>query len=199
MRLDSGCVGRPDGQIVWAQRLPKERYQRRQRLEMTLCQGVFMKKYLIAFATIALADGVFVNRTDAQDARYAVVHVSNETTSEMTFYHRWVWHSGTPQSNWRRLKIAPGETRTVHYTYDGAGKQSPDLIVVFDSDRNRGAHWEKVKLTRAASPDFRDKSRGFTYVLRYDNDRQEFASLQPKNGGRVTVLDRKAVPPKVDE
>ena len=56
MRFDSDCVGRPDGQIVSAQRLPKERYQRRQRLEMTLRQGVFMKKYLVAFVTIALVE-----------------------------------------------------------------------------------------------------------------------------------------------
>jgi hypothetical protein len=160
-----------------------------------------MRNYLIAFATIALAHGVFVDRTVAQDARYAVVHVSNETNSEMSFYHRWVWHSGTSRervhSDWRLVKIAPGATRTVHYNYDGPHKNSPDLIVVFDSDRNGGAHWEKVKLMRAASPDFRDKRSGFTYVLRYDNDRREFASLRPTNGGNVTVLDRRAVPPRV--
>ena len=61
---------------------------------------------------------------------------------------------------------------------------------------NQGAHWEKVKLARAASPDYKDKNAGYRYALEYDNNRKEYASLKAKNGGKVTVLDRKATRPQ---
>ena len=157
-----------------------------------------MRKYFVAIAMTALAEAAFVVGASAQDARFAVVHVSNETRSEMSFYHTWVWHSGRVERGWSLIKIGPGQTRTVHYSYDGPDRKSPDLIVVFDSDRNSGARWEKVKLARAASIDFHDRGTGFTYALRYDNDRQEFASLRPTNGGSVTVLDRNAAPPRLN-
>ncbi len=114
----------------------------------------------------------------------------------MSFYRTWVWNSGKVQIDWRLTRIPPGRTYTVYFEYEGAGQHSPDLIVVFDSDRNGGAHWEKVKLARAAVPDFKDRSRGFNYALVYDNARREFASLRATNGGIVTVLDRKAAPPR---
>jgi len=133
------------------------------------------------------------------DDRYAVVQITNNTNSHMSLYRKWVWNFGAPQErtqlDWRVTKIPPGETMTLHHSYQGAAESSPDLIVVFDSDRNNGAHWEMVKLARKGSPDFRDRRSGFHYSLEYDNNRREFGSLRPKNGGRVEILDRKAARP----
>jgi hypothetical protein len=133
------------------------------------------------------------------DDRFAVVRITNNTSSTMSFYRTWVWNYGTGQErvhlDWRLTRIPPGHTSTVYYTYQDQAKRSPDLIVVFDSDRNQGAHWEKVKLARGAAADYSDGRSGFAYALEYDNARREFASLRPKNGGTVTVLDRRASPP----
>jgi hypothetical protein len=190
--------------MVTAQGLPVRDKNGGSHSKLTPCQGVIMRKHfgaIVAVVAVALAGVAFVNPATARDARYAVVHIANETNAEMSFYRTWVWHPGTSrervQISWKLSKIPPGETRTVHYNYDGPDRQSPELIVVFDSDRNRGAHWEKVKLARGAAADFNDKRSGFTYVLRYDNDRREFASLRPTNGGSVTVLDRNATPPRI--
>ena len=158
-----------------------------------------MRKHLVAFAAVALF-GALLPASARADARYGVVHITNRTNGEMSFYRKWVWNEGTNrervQIDWRLTKIPAGATYTVHYTYDGANRKSPDLVVVFDSDRNSGAHWEKVKLARGASEDFRDMRSGFTYALEYDNDRREFASLRAKNGGTVTILDRRSAPPR---
>ena len=158
-----------------------------------------MKKYVMAFAAAVML-GAMLPNTAVADARYAVVHITNNTAGDMSFYRKWVWNPGKPnervQIDWRLTRIPAGQTYTVHFTYDGAGRHSPDLIVVFDSDRNGGAHWEMVKLGRGASADFRDRSSGFTYALEYDNARKEFASLRAKNGGTVTIMDRRATPPR---
>jgi len=132
--------------------------------------------------------------------RFAVAHITNDTDATLTFYRRWVWNYGTPKQrveiDWRVTRIPPGKTLHLHYQYDGKRQVSPDLIVVYDADRNKGALWEMVKLDRGASPDFRDRRTGFAYTLKYDNRRKEYASLVPRNGGKVTILDRKTRRPK---
>jgi hypothetical protein len=129
-------------------------------------------------------------------ARFAVVTIRNNTNTDMSFYRKWVWSFGTPQAkthlDWRITKIPPGKSFTVKYTYQGKETVSPDLIVVFDSDRNNGAHWEMVKLARAADTDQID---GFIYALEYDGQQKEYASLNPKNRGTVTVIDRRTTRP----
>jgi hypothetical protein len=125
--------------------------------------------------------------------RYAVVHVANHTDSDMSFYRRWNGSRETSQENaqidWEMAVIPPGQTGTVYFPYDGTTKHSPDLTVVFDSDRDDGEHWQMVRLAPGASADYKDGLSGFTYALEYDNDRLEYASLRAKNGGAVTVLD----------
>lgn len=128
--------------------------------------------------------------------RFAVATIRNNTNGGMTFYRKWVWNHGKSnekvQIDWRVTVIPPGKSYAVHYTYQDAAKSSPDLIVVFDSDRNAGAHWQMVKLARAAST---DKTGGFVYALELDPGQKEFASLNAKNKGTVTVLDRKTTRP----
>ena len=157
-----------------------------------------MKLAVVALTVVALL-GALLPSPVLADARYAVVHITNNTYSDMSFYRRWVWNYGKPnervQIDWRMTKIPPGATYTVHFAYDGAHSRSPDLIVVFDSDRNNGTHWEMVKLLRGASEDYRDRNSGFTYALEFDNDRREYASLRARNGGSVTILDRRASRP----
>jgi len=154
--------------------------------------------WLAGFAAcVALASLAGAARADD---RFAVVHVTNNTKTDMSFYRKWVWNYGTKEEkvarDWRVTTIPAGKTYTVHWSYDGKDTSSPDLIVVFDSDREKGVHWEMVKLTRGRSPDYKDKTTGYTYVLDYDGKSKEFASLKPKNGGKVEILDRKAKRPK---
>lgn len=129
--------------------------------------------------------------------RFAVVTIRNDTSTDMSFFRKWVWNQGTAKEkvhlDWRLTKIPPGKSYTVKYTYQGKEKVSPDLVVVFDSDRNKGAHWQMVKLARAADT---DAVGGFLYALEFDGKQKEFASLVPKNKGKVDVLDRKATRPE---
>src|SRR5262245_30275336 len=131
--------------------------------------------WLAGFAACA---ALFVAAGAARaDDRFAVVHVTNNTKTPMSFYRKWVWNYGTKDEkvvrDWRVSTIEPGKTRTVYFSYDGKEKKSPDLIVVFDSDRNKGSHWEMVKLARGASPDYKDVTAGFTYTLEYDGKSKE--------------------------
>lgn len=157
------------------------------------------KNNVVAMTAVALSGSLFPNPVTAQDVRYAVVHITNDTEMQMPFYFRWVWHEGTNrervQVDWRLTTIPVGATYTVHHDYDGVGTQSPDLIVVFDADSNRGAHWEKVKLTPGSSSDYKNRRLGFRYAWEYDGVRREYASFRPKNGGTVTILDRRSAPP----
>jgi hypothetical protein len=158
-----------------------------------------MKSHLVALAAVA-AIAVVLPASAQADARDGVVHIVNNTNSVMSFYRQWVWNYGESgervQIAWKLTKIPAGATLTVHHTYPDAARQSPELIVVFDCDRNNGAHWTTVKLARGASANFRDRRSGFTYVLEYDDDRREFASLRASNGGTVTVLERESAPPR---
>ena len=161
-----------------------------------------MNRTLLGIAALAVTISLSqANVTQAQ-GRFAVVHIKNSTKSSMSVYRTWVWNYGKStaktQISWRVNKIQPGRTITLRYTYQSAAAKSPDLIVVFDSDRNKGSHWQKVKLTKAQSRDYKDSRQGFRYELTYDSARREYGSLRPRNGGKVTVLDRKMPrPPRV--
>lgn len=158
-----------------------------------------MRSGMLTSLTTAAAALIASAGTAHADDRFAVVHVTNNTDKDMSFYRTWVWNPGSPQQqvevSWRMTKIPPGKTMTVQYQYQAAAKRSPELIVVYDSDRNDGAHWEMVKLARDGSPDFRDRRAGYHYTLDYENNRKEFASLRARNGGRVEILDRNATRP----
>ncbi|GAB4147473.1 MAG: hypothetical protein Tsb009_20670 [Planctomycetaceae bacterium] len=163
-----------------------------------------MRRTFVVMAALLLGS-FFVGAKEATaQGRFGVAHVTNRTRGNMSFYYQLVWNYGKANArvhkNWVKRTIPPGKTLTVYYAYQNAAAKSPDLVVVFDSLRKAGAHWQKVILQKAQSPDYKDPRYGYKYELRYDNANQRYASIYPqKRGkGKVYIVDRKVSrPPRV--